>query len=287
MLNRIFWNWDIHYACNYRCSYCFLSGKWDIAVKENRYPGINKWIEVWDRVYERYGSCHIHFSGGEPFTYPDFFDFIIYLSEKHTLELSTNLSFNVIPFIEKMDPKRVRLNPSFHPEFAEFGEFLEKASLLRNNGFLVSISFVAHPPQLKEMEAIEARCRQREIPFIVQLFRGEYKGLIYPESYTESEKNLIRFCGGNFPVNRAQVSYHLNKKQKARRFCHMGQMYGKIYAGADVYRCCSTGALKIGNLLDNDNFRLLNEAEPCEIEDCVCWKRMVLGEEDRWVTHWV
>ena len=287
MLNRIFWNWDIHYTCNYRCSYCFLSGKWDIAAKENRYPGINKWIEVWDKIYERYGSCHIHFSGGEPFIYPDFFNLIIYLSEKHTVEFTTNLSFDAGTFIEEMDPKRARLNVSFHPEFADSKEFLEKASLLKNNGFSVSVSFVAYPAQLKEMRIMEVKCKEREIPFIIQLFRGEYKGLSYPEGYIESERNLIKFCGGNLPVNRALLNYHLNKKQKVKRLCCMGQKYGKVYAGADVYRCCSTGALKIGNLLDDENFRLLDEPEPCEIEDCVCWRRMVVGEEEKWMTHWL
>jgi MoaA/NifB/PqqE/SkfB family radical SAM enzyme len=264
-----------------------LAGKWDIAAKENRYPGINKWIEVWDKIYEKYGSCHIHFSGGEPFIYPDFFILITHLSKKHTLEFSTNLSFDVGSFIEKMDPTRVRLDASFHPEFIGLEKFLEKLSQLKNSGFSVSVSFVAYPPQLKEMEAIEARCKKSGIKLIVQLFRGEYKGRIYPEGYTESERELITSYGRNFPVNRTQLDYHLNKKQKEERLCYMGKMYGKVYASADVYRCCSTGALKIGNLLDDEAFRLLDEPEPCEVEDCICWRRMVLGEEDKWRTHWV
>ena len=58
---RVFWDWDIHYSCNYRCSYCFLTEKRERAAQENRYPGTAKWIAVWNRIHEKYGSCHIHF----------------------------------------------------------------------------------------------------------------------------------------------------------------------------------------------------------------------------------
>jgi hypothetical protein len=285
-LNKIFWNWDIHYACNYRCSYCFLAEKWDVASKENKYPGINEWIEVWDRLYEKYGSCHIHFSGGEPFTYPDFFILIISLSKKHTLEFSTNLSFDVNYFVKKMDPKRAKLNVSFHPEFSDSEEFFEKASRLKINSFPIAVSFVAYPPHLKDMKGISARCREIGVTLIVQLFRGQYREKSYPEGYTESEAELIKLYGASFSANRTQLVRHLNQKTEIKKICQMGQAYGKIYASADVYRCCSTGASKIGNILDDADFRLLDGPEPCEIKDCICWKRMVVGEEDKWKTQW-
>jgi len=287
MLNKVFWNWDIHYACNFRCSYCFLAEKWDVAFKENRYPGVDKWIEVWDTIYEKYGSCHIHFSGGEPFTYPDFFTLIISLSRKHTLEFSTNLSFDVNHFVEKMNPKIARLNASFHPELSNLEEFLEKIRHLKINGFRVSVSFVAYPPHLKEMEEISAKCRERGVTLIIQLFRGQYREKGYPEDYTESEAGLIKLHGGSLFANRTQLIRNLHQKAEIKKMCKMGQVYGKIYASADVYRCCSNGALKIGNLLDDEDFELLCGPQPCEIKDCVCWKRMVLGEESEWTPHWV
>ena len=281
-----FWNWDIHYACNYRCSYCFLAGKWDVAAKENRYPGVKRWKEVWDRIYKKYGSCHIHFSGGEPFTYPDFLELIAFLSEKHTLEFSTNLSFDVIAFIEKINPLKVKLGASFHPEFVVFEEFLEKALRLKENGYRIHITFVAYPPQLKEAKVFQAECEKNKIKFAIQPFRGKYKQRFYPDSYAELEKELIKFCGTNLAANEVLFNFHLNKKQVARRLCRMGQMYGKVYASADVYRCCSTGAQKLGNLLDEEDFRLFEEPLSCEIEDCCCWRGMVVGEEENWLRHW-
>jgi len=52
----------------------FFSGQWGFLEKENIYPDANVLLKVWDKVYDAYGSCHKHFSGGEPFTYPGFFE---------------------------------------------------------------------------------------------------------------------------------------------------------------------------------------------------------------------
>ncbi|MBU4590010.1 MAG: 4Fe-4S cluster-binding domain-containing protein [Candidatus Omnitrophica bacterium] len=281
-----FWNWDIHYECNYRCTYCFLAGKWDQGAKENRYPGIKKWLDVWGKIFKKYGECHIHFSGGEPFTYPDFFDFIVYLSGMSTLEFSTNLSFDVDYFIRKLDPGKVRLNPSYHPEFADFDRFLKDALLLIDANFPVSVSFVAYPPHLKMMNDLRREFTKKNITFIVQPFRGEFEHRVYPDAYTESEKGLIDPCKKDTPSSETMFDHHLKEKSGTARLCRMGETYGKIYACADVYRCCSTGSKKIGNLLDDADFKLLDSPEPCQIKDCACWKSMLVGEEDRWSAHW-
>ncbi|MBL7130478.1 MAG: radical SAM protein [Candidatus Omnitrophica bacterium] len=281
-----FWNWDIHYECNYRCSYCFLAEKWDRAAKENRYPGIKKWLDVWGKILENYGECHIHFSGGEPFTYPDFFDFIVYLSEMSTLEFSTNLSFDVEYFIRKLNPARVRLNASYHPEFADFDRFLRDVLLLRGADFAVSVSFVAYPPHLKMLDDLNNQFSKSNITFIAQPFRGEYKKRAYPDSYSDSEKDMLGPCRKSTSSSNTMFEHHLGKKPNRSKLCHMGQMYGKVYACADVYRCCSTGAEKIGNLLDDADFKLFNNPEPCQIKECVCWKSMLVGEENRWLEHW-
>ncbi len=287
MLNRIIWNWDIHYACNYRCPYCFLAGKWDDAAKENRYPGIERWKEVWNRIYDKYGSCHIHFSGGEPFIYPDFIDLIDVLLEKHTLEFSTNLSFDIDDFITRINPAKVRLGASFHPQFVAFGEFLEKVLQLKIGGYPVHITYVAYPPQLKDTEVLRSECERKDIKLVIQPFRGKYKEMVYPGSYSESEKKMLKPYGASSLSSEIQFNFHLEEKQKENKLCYMGYQYGKIYASADVYKCCSTGAEKLGNLIDNEDFSLLEKPMPCEIKNCLCWRRMLAGEEDKWMTLWV
>jgi len=283
---KTFWNWDIHYACNYRCSYCFLAGKWDVAAEANRYPGTEKWVEAWGRIYDKYGACHIHLSGGEPSAYPDFFGLLQYLNEKFTLQVSTNLTFDVAGFVKKFDPERIKLDASFHPEFADFNRFLADILSLKNNNFTVSVSFVAYPPHLERVDSLKKHFSENGVRFIVQPFRGEYQGRKYPDGYTEDEKNLLRRCGEDILSTKDMVRYHLDTKQAEARLCHMGQRYGKIYASADVHRCCSTGVKKIGNLLNDPDFALLDKPEICEVADCICWRRMVVGEESKWSPHW-
>lgn len=283
---KTFWNWDIHYACNYRCSYCFLAGKWDAAAGANRYLGTKKWVEAWSRIYDRYGACHIHLSGGEPSTYPDFFELLAYLNEKFTLQVSTNLTFNVADFIKRFNPERIKLDASFHPEFADFSKFSTDILSLKENNFTVSVSLVAYPAHLEMVKGLNDHFSGNGVRFIVQPFRGEYRGRKYPLEYSEADKELLRRCGEDILSSKDMVAYHLNEKQKDKKLCHMGQAYGKIYASADVHRCCSTGAKKIGNLLNDADFALLDNPEICEVQDCICWRRMVVGEESKWSPHW-
>jgi len=143
---QVFFTWDIHYACNYKCSYCILKEEWDALSKKNRYPGINKWIEIWDSIYRKYGSCRLHISGGEPFVYPSFLELIAHLAEKHTLTFDTNLSLDVFSFTKKIKPERVRFAATFHPEFTELASYLERVKHLKENGFEIIVDYVAYPP---------------------------------------------------------------------------------------------------------------------------------------------
>lgn len=279
----------MHYTCNYKCSYCFLTGKWEKAALENRYPGTAKWLAIWEKIYDKYGSCHIHFSGGEPSVYPDFFTLIGALAKKNTLELSTNLSFEVKPFIEAMEGHKAEVLASFHPEFADWGIFFEKILELKRNNFSVSVCYVAYPPLLGEMEKIKAECDANMISFIVQPFRGIFRGRTYPESYTQKEVEIIRTYASSFSINEILLDYHLNKGSKHNVLCRMGQMYAKIYACADVYRCEAIEGTKIGNLLEDQDFKLLDEAAPCEKFPCsYCdgWRAMIVGEEEKWMDKW-
>jgi organic radical activating enzyme len=59
--------------------------------KRSVYPGIEKLIQVWKRIYDLYGEYHIEIAGGEPLTYPDFEDFILEVLNYHTVQIMTNL----------------------------------------------------------------------------------------------------------------------------------------------------------------------------------------------------
>lgn len=286
---KIFFNWDIHYSCNYRCSYCFFYGKWEECSKGNTYPKLDELIKKWRHLYDLYGTCRIDFSGGEPSTYPNFIDLVDELSTNHLLRITTNLSFDVQSFADRIAPKiinkgsdRVMLNPSFHPEFESLDIFIKKLRILKQYGFTMSVTYVAYPPHLGTMVEAKKQIENTGANFVVQPFRGTYNGKKYPEAYTEEEKKFLKNI---FNFESGVINYFVdNKIRKDKKLCRMGQMYGKIHPNGEVLRCCASGVERIGNLFDHD-FKMFEEPRYCEVE-CPCWKAMCVEKETQWLPEW-
>jgi MoaA/NifB/PqqE/SkfB family radical SAM enzyme len=285
---RVFFTWDIHYACNYRCEYCFFAKKWGEMAKENRYPGLDVWKHIWDDVYKRYGSAHIHISGGEPFTYPSFIELVEYLTQSYTVEFDTNLSFDVEEFISKITPGKVKFATAFHPNFVSLKEYLEKVLKLKKSGFDIGINYVSYPLQLKRMKEYKTVFEQHQISFTIMPFRGEFEGKAYPQGYSEEEKELIIECDSNLTISSKMIGwYGKDKLSRKGLVCRMGQMYTKIHPNGDAFRCCFINDKgKLGNLIDG-TFRLWDEPKLCEYPECPCWTAMVIGLEEQWQDHWV
>jgi MoaA/NifB/PqqE/SkfB family radical SAM enzyme len=290
----VYWNWDITYECNYKCSYCHF---WK---RKERYPyvEIDKWKAIWDSIFEKYWCCHIRFSGGEPFVYPHFIELIRMLSERHTVDVTTNLSFDINLFIKKISPGGITLSASFHPEFIEIDEFLDKTVFLNEKGFPTSIAFVAYPPYLKDLEKYKSYVGQRKIfnqagiLFKIIPFMGEFEGEKYPEGYSHQQKKLLEEVATSTEIepqkelNVQWLDQGEDEKYKKDKYCRMGQMYAKILPNGDVTRCCHSEFGKLGSIFD-ENFMLLDEPAPCKTESCPCWKPMIVGyKEDKYPIFW-
>lgn len=276
----VFFSWYLNNECNYQCSFCKPQ---DIKTV---FAGTDRWIEIWERIYDKYGSCHIHISGGEPFIYPNFIKLISRLSEKHTLEFSSNLSMDIRPFIDNISPLRARLGGSFHPEFADFVRFFDKIIKLKDKGFEVWVNYVAYPEHLKDMGRYKKLVEEKNIRFSIQPFNGSFAGRTYPANYTEEENKLMT-AGSLDNVNKDTIEWRTSggKSLTKGQLCRMGQMYARIYPNAEVYRCCGNGALRLGNLLQED-LCLLDEPRTCECDNCPCWKCMLVGKDKYWVGFW-
>jgi MoaA/NifB/PqqE/SkfB family radical SAM enzyme len=196
------------------------------------------------------------------------------------------------------------ISSSFHPQFADFPAFLEKIKMLHFHGFPSTMSFVGYPPHLRLIPEYKKRVEAEHIYFKIIPFCGQYKGQWYPQSYTPEEKMLLE------GFTKDSADQHLNdmnsrwyewrvkkedvepeSKIKKGRLCRMGQMYAKIHPDGSVTRCCAgthgRDSGYLGSILD-DNFRLLDDAEPCKIDyHCPCFKCMVIGqEEEKWLPLW-
>jgi MoaA/NifB/PqqE/SkfB family radical SAM enzyme len=285
---RVFLTWDITYKCNYKCSYCHYGGAPDAGVPpETAHPGVGRWIEIWEDIRRRYGSCQIHIVGGEPFHYPGFMELIIQLSQMHTWECSTNLSWDPDELIRRVSPGRARIGVSFHPEFVDFDTFFAKAKKLKDAGFEVWANYVSFPTILKGMDVCKKKFADAGISMSILPFKGEHNGKQYPDAFTDDERAFLRSLGTE-PWVKKTLDFTFDKQQQKNinKSCRMGQMYAKIYSNGDAYNCCVKSAVKLGNLIDG-TFKLLEEPYICREETCPCWKCMLVDNQSHWVEHWV
>ena len=294
--NHVFFTWDIHYACNYNCTYCNTPKRvqpadmWTFRERKRVvYPGLRRWLEVWSKIHDLYGSSEIHITGGEPFIYPDFLELITELSKIHTLEIITNLAVDAKEIAAHVTPDRVRIGTTFHPEFADLRGFLEKHKALRAGGFETWANYVLYPPLLAEVPNYKREFDALGIPFNLQPYLGWYNNKEYPMGYSDEELSFLKACyGSDDIVNKKTMEWKIGSPKRDMRGqpCRMGQMYAKIYPTGDAYRCCASGGAYIGNLIEG-TFQLNSEPLPCDGEHCHCWRGMLVSQEEGWKRHWV
>lgn len=262
--------WIIHYACNYRCPYCFYyeGAGWEILKDRNIYFSPDQWLEHWKRIYEKYGRCYIAITGGEPFTYPDFIELISKLSKMHyPINISSNSSGDLDSFVKLVSPERISLSLSFHPEFDRLDIFLERVQFLRKNKFDGCINFLAYPPYFKNIEFYINKFESIGEKIKIIPFRGIYKEIAYPVGYAEAERSLIGLGQEWF-----------NKTRKKGAACYAGKQSGLLLPDGEVSRC---GQLwyncTIGNFFNSD-FKLLDQPQACPVEMCPCNEDILWGE---------
>lgn len=287
---RIQLSWNIHVACNYDCTYCWFHDHWDEFKAGNRYLPAADWKRHWERLNARYGPVKVDIAGGEPFTYPGFLDILETVGKANVVQISTNLSWGVERFIERIDPARVEISASFHPMYAKGEAILEKILRLRRGGFHANVSLVAYPEYLDRLLDVADLFLSRGVALDVQPFRGTWKGRTYPDAYTPEAKALLeRLMNGSiitehypdFPsevrANRVEssplaIEYQLGRKSTRGIRCNAGVLYGRLQADGAVTRCAQGGY--VGNFFD-ENFSMGADAEPCPFKFCDCLNEVV------------
>lgn len=281
---KVFFTWEITYECNYRCTYCHAPKPWKQDTRKTLYPGIKKWIDIWQKIYEDYGEGEIVISGGEPFIYPNFMELMIKISELHIIEFCTNLFFNVEPIINNMDAKRVRIGTSFHPEFTEIDVFIDKVNKLKNSSFEVWVNFVPWPPFFNQLEDIKKSFEQNGIKIVLQPFIGDYEGIHYPQGYSNEEKKILGIFKEE--VNVKTIDFKTtNESNKKGKLCRMGENYAFIHPDGEVERCCKDHSISLGNII-NGTFKFLDKPLECKVEECNCWRCMLVETEPEWIKYW-
>jgi len=293
---RIYFTWGMLHSCNYSCEYCYVPRN-----EKHTAPRAEDLARAWKKVYEKYGSCRVRLDGGEPSIFPGFLPLVKEMSKYHRLQINTNLSFEAEPFRRAADPLRVRIDASIHPGQVSLNDFLGKAERLKGAGFKVVVALVAFPETLGKIADIRKMVEAQGFPFLMHPYSGEYKGKIYPRDFSEEEKRLIysqdRESGtelewrkdhkdDRFPEEQEKKKAAAPSSGKGKKLCRMGQMYARIYPDGKVFACCTEkGLFPLGNLFDG-SFELREEPVECAHEGCRCWRSMVPGEEERWLSTW-
>lgn len=277
-------DWLIHYKCNYRCPYCFFNGFWHEVEKRNKYLENKKWVEAFKRVSKTCDKIKIIITGGEPLLYPGFIDLISELNKFSHISFDTNLSPNsddIKVLANRINPKNIFLGLSYHPTFADLDEFVEKAMILKENGFDVRIHYVTYPEQLSNMMDVKNIFTLKGFRFTPLPFRGIYKDKKYPESFDKKEIEYIKSVIGGIADSRdvEWVNKQISQVKSKNRLCHAGQFYARIDNDGTVYPCSndyvkSDKKMILGNLFDT-NFSLNNKPMLCRQESCPC--------EFRWI----
>ncbi|MFA7074317.1 MAG: radical SAM protein [Endomicrobiaceae bacterium] len=255
--------WNIIYQCNYRCSYCIFDGKWDEYGPRTVFKSVNELLEIWDRIYSLYGKTSIVFTGGEPTVYPDFFEFVSKLSEKHyPINISSNGSGDLKRLCEICDNTKVSVSISFHPEFDKAETVIERAKYLKAKGFLAEfINYCCYPPHIPKLMDYVKMFKDNGLTIKAIPFCGQYEGKSYPDSYTAQEKEILG-------INDV---WETNVKRKGT-LCAAGQKSALIFPDGKVARCGQIGErVLVGNIFDKD-FKLLDKPQECDVDICPCLK---------------
>ncbi len=271
MAEVVRFTWNMLYDCNYRCSYCFFEGKWQEYRKRNIYLAPDEWLRYWKRIYDKYGPPYIVITGGEPFIYPGFIEIIKKLSEiSFHINISSNSSGDLNKFVEEINPQKVSLSLSFQPEFDELEDFIKRVLFIRKYKFNGCINLVAYPPFFEDIDSYKAKFASIGESLKIISFFGEYQGRIYPEGYTQEERDSIGIDDAWF-----------KKIRKRGSLCPAGQKTALIFPDGKVARCGQIGEdMVLGNFLAQD-FKLLDSPLPCEAEYCPCDEGEVIPEDKK------
>jgi len=253
---KITLGWDLCYTCNYRCPYC---GVWKNRSEKDIVLTAGEWQVIWDRIYDVYGSCHIYMSGGEPSFYPHFYDLVLMLIQRHSVEVCTNLSWDIERFIPNIPAGTLKIAATFHPTFARFDDFFKKAVKAKEYLPNRQIYYVAHSGQIKEMPERSRRFKGQGIDLIPLPLRGD--GYVLNSN---EEKKIIEEIS---PYRGDKIEYQLQRISPKGKLCRAGAHYAVIRAHGAVDRCSQYNTGEVGNIADSD-FKLFSEPRKCDKEYC-------------------
>ncbi|MBK8101341.1 MAG: radical SAM protein [Planctomycetes bacterium] len=217
--------------CNYACDYCIQ--------KPQMIPGQRR--KPWGRYQELTGRQWVDalnafpvrpehpliLTGGEPSLHQDF-AFIASRLEGYTLDMTSNLTFDIDALAREMRAHGKRFVTSFHtyhPKFARPEQWLEQAERLRDSGIVDQPTFSMvnlqrfphfrddeHDANLRRLTELADR---RGLLYQFNEFRGTHMGLPYERSQKHAIDCTSAWVNIDPEGNVFNCQYHLTERKHA------------------------------------------------------------------------
>ncbi len=266
--------WPITRRCFVGCYYC------PVPERQRRSPtkilaSPAQWLEALDKTEKVW---HLIISGGEPFLYPYFEEFIQTISFNHVVTIETSLRRPVDKFLRRLSTANIpMINASLHPEVnSDNDRFAYRVRRLRRAGFTVLPSVIMTPSILKRYDDLVDSMMDRNVFPVPRIMYGSAGGKEYPGAYTEEEREKITSY-----ITEATTyykSYYWGEEKPTiwpflgidhwfddyyGSLCLAGSKFLRIEPDGFVYPCHESQPT-LGSIFDPD-FELMDEPTRCEV----------------------
>jgi len=260
-------------VCNYRCFYCFVPANvGGFFPFENEF---NQWKKTVQTVVSKIKRPLILSMGpsGEPLVQPEWWKVFRRIIEKPNVKMATfvtNLSLPIKPLLNGIDPHKIGMTATLHPtEFKDsekdFNFFLEQADYLREIGVEIAVNYVLVPSQIPDFPRYRKIFADHGIVMTANLFRGTWKEMAYPESYTKYELEIIKEYLADLPFIYDYQSHTLSPYGNR---CTAGRFALNINFDGSIFPCYFV-AQRLGSVFD-DALNIYEENFICTSRVCEC-----------------
>jgi MoaA/NifB/PqqE/SkfB family radical SAM enzyme len=246
------------FACPLNCSYCI--NNFEERVKgRNNIPG-TEWVRLLNRI-ESPPDLPVTLQGGEPGMHPDLIYIINNLKPELTIDILTNLQFDIDEFVKKVNPQRVKrpapyasIRVSYHPQTMDLDDTISRTLKMLKAGFSIGIWSVLDPVYESQIREAEEKCLGCGIDFRTKELLGKYRGKIYgtyryADACSMKFKKRVLCKTTELLVDPAGFIFRCHH-DLYKKINPIGSLFNPNFQIQDIYRDC-------------DNFGFCN---PCDIK---------------------
>jgi len=156
------------FSCNSKCPYCItrLDG---LCHKENA-KGVD-WVHLINSM-EVPEDVPITLQGGEPTLHPDFYEIVNNIKKEISLNLMTNLQFNIKKFTQKIKTDKFyrkapfpSIRVSYHIGQIKREKIIYKVKEMTDMGYSIGLYMLDHPKNQEEIRIVSEKCLKLGVDF--------------------------------------------------------------------------------------------------------------------------